>query len=263
MVSANTTLLAAKESNLLFNIEWPLVQQKAFVLLPLDHFTHTHTQKKPHIKEERKSQLSWRHLALSANPTVHRMDLGGFYRHWSAVQQLGHCGSKPKVKGRTAVRSTGRCKTHLPTYIIENPPTVSAQTLLPLSLSSVSFSLLLQWGRQQERRNDADRDISSLALPQLFPILLSSVRSPPLYHRTRYITPKTADPLSLCKAGTSSLICFSIVLCFGARRMLESASKTSTEPSATSCSVDAWCPQTLLKLFPLGNLRNLNNEECL
>lgn len=170
MVSANTTLLAAKESNLLFNIEWPLVQQKAFVLLPLDHFTHTKT----HIKEERKSQLSWRHLALSANPTVHRMDLGGFYRHWSAVQQLGHCGSKPKVKGRTAVRSTGRCKTHLPTYIIENPPTVSAQTLLPLSLSSVSFSLLLQWGRQQERRNNAD--ISSLALPQLFPILLSSVR---------------------------------------------------------------------------------------
>lgn len=96
---------------------------------------YTVTKKKKTSKKQ-ESQLSRRHLALSANPTVHRQ--GGLYRHWSAVPQLGHCGSKPKVKGRTAVRSAGRWKTHLPTYIIENPPTVIAQTLLPLSLSSVS-----------------------------------------------------------------------------------------------------------------------------
>lgn len=82
--------------------------------------------------KKRESQLSRHKLALSANPTVHRTDLGGLYRRCSAVPQLVHCGSKPNVKGRPAVRSTGRCKAHLHTYIIENPPTDNAHALFPL-----------------------------------------------------------------------------------------------------------------------------------
>lgn len=125
-------------------------QQKAFVLLPLDHFTQKTHQR------ERKSQLSSRHLALNANPTVHRMDWSGLYHHCSAIGPMGHYGSK--LKGRTlgtAVRSAGRSEAHLPTCIIENPPTVNAQTLLSfISLFSVSFSLLLQWRQHQERQNN-------------------------------------------------------------------------------------------------------------
>lgn len=140
MFSANTISSAAKKATccLILNDRWPNKR-----LLCCFRLTTSHKKKNTH-QRERKSELSSRHLALSANPTVHRMDQGGLYHHWSAVQPMGHHGSKPKVKGRTlgtAVRSAGRCKALLPTYIIENPPTVNAQILLPLSLFSVSFSL--------------------------------------------------------------------------------------------------------------------------
>lgn len=90
--------------------------------------------------KKRESQLSRHQFALSTNTTVHRTDLGGLYRCCSAVPQFGHCGSKPKVKGRPAVRSTGRCKAHLHTYIIENPPTDNAHALFPLFLSFLSVA---------------------------------------------------------------------------------------------------------------------------
>lgn len=137
--SANTISSAAKESNLLFNIEWPLAQQKAFVLLPLDHFTHTHNKKTHQRRRKRKSQLSpVATLPFFCQPPLAsariRVD---WIATCHAVAPMGHHGSKPKVKGGTlgtAAGSAGRCRAHLPTSIIENPPTVAAQTPTPLSL---------------------------------------------------------------------------------------------------------------------------------
>lgn len=163
---------------------------------------HTHKKKTSKKKE---SQLSRRHLALSANPTVHRMDCGGLYCHWSAIPQLGRCGSKPTVKGRTAVGSAGRRKAHLPTCIIENPPTVIAQTLLPLSLSSVS-------------------SVSSTAHPDR--------HSPVCGLNLLWLClhPKAAHPLCLCKFINLCSIALSSDSC----KMLESAFRKSPELSTTS-----------------------------
>lgn len=94
----------SKESNLLVNIEWPLLQQKAFVLLPLDHTK----------KSDCESRHSW---PFSSHPPVHCLNWRGVYHHWSATQPMGHNGSKPKVKGKTlgiAKKSTERWKPTCP-----------------------------------------------------------------------------------------------------------------------------------------------------
>lgn len=60
------------------------------------------------------------------------------------ILPIGQHGSQLRVKGRTqgtAVRFTRRCKTHLPTYIIENPPTVSAQAMFSVSILRLCFWL--------------------------------------------------------------------------------------------------------------------------
>lgn len=152
MFSANITPSAAKKATcclILNDCCHFLAQQKPFVLLPLDHFTQITYIK---VRESLSSPVTI--FALSASPTVHRMDQCGLYHYWSTIQTIGHDGSKLKVKGRalgTAVRSAGCCKDHLRTYIIENPPTVNAQTLLPLSLFFSYFLPLYMQSGQKDK----------------------------------------------------------------------------------------------------------------
>lgn len=203
-----------------------------------------HTKK--NYQRERKSQPSSRHLALSANPTVHRMDQDGLYHHWSAIEPMRYYGSKPKVKGRTlgtAVKSVGRFKAHLPTYIIENPPTVNAHILLPLSLFSVSFSLLLQWRQQQERQNNIEYDISALTLP------LHEI--PPPWTASFFLHRRTD-------------LLFSYLLFYpSASTKCLNLHPKNTTLSITSCLTmpEQSCLQTFLTL-PLWKLYDFNNEEC-
>lgn len=171
-----------------------------------------HTQKNT---SKRQSQLSSCHLALSANSTVHRMDQGGLYHYWSGIQPMGYYGSKPKVKGRTlgtAVRSAGRCKALLPTYIIENPPTVNAQTpASSFSFFSFFLSLHLQWGQQHVRQNKTEYDISSLTLPHSLHLCIFARMSLEL------------QIIFLFTNQDRSVILLSIALCFGIHKMLKSA----------------------------------------